>query len=85
MWLQHKDEKPVWFPVRDKVKASEVLKRGQVTIKGVDYKVVGLGDEKDLTKVIDVFYNPNKEVWENYQKLKEKVKQFKKTGVWLHE
>jgi len=80
VYLQHDTEEPVKVEVKDKLILDKYIKKGIVTIKGKDYRILS----KDFKTIIEVFYSSsNKEVWTNYNILKNKVKHFKQTGVWL--
>lgn len=80
MWIQHSNDKPIYVKVRDKQKALRVASEGSFVLNGRKYSVVGFDASGELRSVINIFWKS--EVWSEYDKLRAKVKKFKKTGVW---
>lgn len=82
VYLQHDKEKPIKVEVKDTDKLNEYIKKGSVTIKGKNYRLLS----EEFETAIEVFYpSSNEQVWDNYNKLKDKVKHFKQTGIWLND
>lgn len=82
VYLQHDKEKPIKVEVKDTDKLNEYIKKGSVTIKGKNYRLLS----EEFKTAIEVFYpSSNEQVWDNYNKLKDKVKHFKQTGIWLND
>lgn len=81
MWVQHHTEKPLWFPIRDKQKADQIVKLGRFVLRGKDYRVVGYGSEDLYAEFIRIMFPTDN--WAHYKELKARVKHFKRTGEWL--
>jgi hypothetical protein len=80
VYLQHDREKPIKVEVKDQAKLDQYIKKGSITIKGKDYRILS----EEFKTAIEVFYpSSNQQVWDNYNILKDKVKHFKQTGEWL--
>lgn len=81
MWVQHNRAKPIWLDVKDKELLERIKAKGSFKWKGKDF--IFCSSDTEFKQVVDIFY-PDQS-WEHYKKLKNNIKHFKQTGVWLND